>query len=1007
MTANLHMRSTIALLTALSAWSVIASAQGNPSEICKQIGKNGNPISHACNGISIGAPKVFDNRTLTLMLNALSQTLSAQQQNYIDQKSVLAALANIQGYSQRDTSTSLNITGSPTPATSLSTTLNTGLVGASGNPLPNTTTTTATRTQASVTPQAPTLDTTPTFQGFNPTYGSSASDLLNDQVNLTYQIFNLRMILERALSDRLLDKDYIRLQTVLGFNVTIDPPRTANDAVAVVEITLSVENKPESNSKQPLSLVALMPQEKTYNAAALSSKSNAFGGSAAVSAFQVGFSARKRSQIFYLYRDNDTLSYERMTGDSNKIVFGWMFRPVLGRRSVSPGLRQLFSILALPNNDCTKDELNTFGDACTAHLTTTVRTYWKKYDRATLTSFESRDTNRANQFWYALSMGLARPQIFNDGKYMNEANYGDIIVRSSADYQKSLQPKVAAITWRPTGAKSIIISARGNNFFSGTQVALGDKIYAEGTGLTLKSDQAFDLVTTLDAIASGPGTVLGRYDNGVPLTNPSIPDELKNGFEVQGATLSPSIAGLRKIEIHLRKKATDKQSAEVQLLEKASNNAENNVKAARELEEAKDKAQKAKTDKERSAAKIKLIAALQLPDNTETTNMSIADLQRKANAAADKNPVADLQKDADNASKALKQKKQEVYGLKVEKLPQENVTTVQVLETPIVSINGTTIDLPYDIFDTNEGEVVIQANVKDSLISESGGGPVRVSWPFYPQDKLTSVFPLYNPSLAFEITRVSATKIMIRRIDGPSFVKAPENEGSSTCWKLLGGADNVDLPFPTGCIKENKTDTCKKASAKPEPSKCEEDNDKTTPSSTLVSDFAVTATVPELPDKIVLVAPNGALYNLTVPALKAKDDKTGPLELKQYDSQWIEIKAEDLAKSSASTDGAGTAAGGTSASGAKKDGLDLSQVVSVEANGKPLHFLKQENKPATTTTDTQKTPPPVKSIKVEITRELTSKPGTVDVGFHDAKGQLLGTRQLHIAQTDWSSKGDK
>jgi hypothetical protein len=69
--------------------------------------------------------------------------------------------------------------------------------------------------------------------------------------------------------------------------------------------------------------------------------------------------------------------------------------------------------------------------------------------------------------------------------------------------------------------------------------------------------------------------------------------------------------------------------------------------------------------------------------------------------------------------------------------------------------------------------------------------------------------------------------------------------------------------------------------------------------------------------------------------------------------------------------------------------------------------LKQENKPATTTADTQKTPPPVKSIKVEITRELTSKPGTVDIGFRDAKGQLLGTRQLHIAQTDWSSKGDK
>ena len=56
----------------------------------------------------------------------------------------------------------------------------------------------------------------------------------------------------------------------------------------VVEITMTAKDA------QRLSLVSLMPQEKTYNAAALSSKSNAFGGAAVVSAFQVGFSARKR-----------------------------------------------------------------------------------------------------------------------------------------------------------------------------------------------------------------------------------------------------------------------------------------------------------------------------------------------------------------------------------------------------------------------------------------------------------------------------------------------------------------------------------------------------------------------------------------------------------------------------------------------------------------------------------------------------------------------------------------
>ena len=197
-----------------------------------------------CNGISVGLPKVFDNRTLTLQLEKLKQQLNQQQtQNgVIDLKSVAAALNNLQGLSQQETSTALSVTGSPTPATTLTNTLNTGNVDTSGNPLPNTTTTQNQTTKSSVTPTAPAFDSFATLPaGFNPTFGSSASDLLNDQMNLSYQIVNLQMLLDRALSDRIYPQDSgggTRLQTVLGFNVSLDPPRTANDAVAVVEVTL-------------------------------------------------------------------------------------------------------------------------------------------------------------------------------------------------------------------------------------------------------------------------------------------------------------------------------------------------------------------------------------------------------------------------------------------------------------------------------------------------------------------------------------------------------------------------------------------------------------------------------------------------------------------------------------------------------------------------------------------------------------------------------------------------
>ena len=175
-----------------------------------------------------------------------------------------------------------------------------------------------------------------------------------------------------------------------------------------------------------------MPQEKTYNSAAVSTKSNAFGGAAVVKMVQVSYSQRKRNQVFYLYRDTDTLSYQRMiAGEPNKIVFGWMFRPVLGRRSVSPGLRQLFAIVSLPAKD---GDTNHF-------LNANIRTYWKKYDRKTMTSFERRDTNRATEVGFGLSLGLSEPQILSD-RYENTASYASIQVKPTGVYEENLRARV-------------------------------------------------------------------------------------------------------------------------------------------------------------------------------------------------------------------------------------------------------------------------------------------------------------------------------------------------------------------------------------------------------------------------------------------------------------------------------------------------------------------------------------------------------------------------------------
>lgn len=513
---------------------VIASILAGQAGLAQVAPRNNPP-----NGISVGRPKVFDNRTLTLMLESLSESL--RQMQFIDQKSLAAALGSLQGFQSSESVSNLTVSTLPTQSVKQEDVTTTGNAGTSGTPLPDTTKKTVTTNRDSVAPQPPALDTIPTFSGFTPNYGENASDLLNDQVNLTYQIFNLRMLIERSLSDRVLTADKPRRQGVLGFNVTIDPPQIAGDAVAVVEITLDISNP---SSADGLSLVSLMPQEKTYNSAALSSKSNAFGGSAVVKAIQIGYSRRDRSQIFYLYRDTDTVSYERMNSENpNQIVFGWMFRPVLGRRSISPGLRQLFAIVALPTDEGLP--------AANAFLNARVKTYWKAYDAKSMTSFEEKDARRTTRFKYGLSLNLDKPKIFSD-RYVNQANYPNIQVKPTSKYQEDLAPRVRSVHWNTAGDKSVVISVEGENFFSGTQVVVGDKTYSTATdGLILKSNLAFDITTGINALISRQGTVIGRYGPAVPLAPTDLSSVPPGGIKITGSVLHPSFAGNRSFEIGL------------------------------------------------------------------------------------------------------------------------------------------------------------------------------------------------------------------------------------------------------------------------------------------------------------------------------------------------------------------------------------------------------------------------------------------------------------------------
>ncbi len=447
----------------------------------------------AQNGINVRDAKVYDNRSLTIMLEQLNQQLV--NITVVDPQKLAAALGSANGSSSQDAATTFQITRAPNangtaPA-------GTGGTAAGG-----------TGSSASATPApAPSVPTVPDLQAaptYSPTYSQNVQDLLTEQINLTYRIFDLRMLLERSLTDRLDTNGKTRLQAVVGLNLTLDPPENSRDQAAYVEMTI----RPKAGNKP--SLVGQMPESKTYNTSALSTKSTAFGGSAVTKMFTVSYNQRRRSQVFYLYQDSDTIALDEIhvparrkgpirevpdapsssgEASANEIVFGWEFRPVLGRRSVAPGPRELFAILSLDGIDGTPLDAK--------ELEVSVRTYWRRYQRATLTT---RATDIHSQAIRELPPLKVLPPLL---------------------YELFLSPDIGEIRWQPISDANAVLTILGKNFFTGTKVIIGDTTHdSTASGLIVKSDNTLELRAPLKELTAGRGYLSGRYGPPQPLQKP-------------------------------------------------------------------------------------------------------------------------------------------------------------------------------------------------------------------------------------------------------------------------------------------------------------------------------------------------------------------------------------------------------------------------------------------------------------------------------------------------------
>jgi hypothetical protein len=371
------------------------------------------PIDTTGNGITIGRAKAFDNRSLTLRVERLNASLESLK---VVSQSFTESLSAFQEQTSGETTGSLVLGMKGVPAEK------NGKEVRGGDE----------KKTAS--------DATKFDNRLN--IGLAASDILNDQLNLASQIFNLQLLLERSLTDRMIEKNS-RLQTVLGFQVSITPPRGYEDCVAVVEVAARMKS---SSAPVPVSLVALMPQEKTYNAAALSSSERSIAGSAVARVLTVGFSDKRGTRQLFIHRDSDTIAFERDPRVlpallSDAAVFGWEFRPVLGRHTVSAGTRQMLAFIAVPVEDKK--------DAPKSVLEVKTRSYWRTYKR-------NWQTSAPNLSWLPWRV---------DRSANVESALQELETPNTAAIHEALSPKVTHIEWVNSGQGKATVIVQGRNFF--------------------------------------------------------------------------------------------------------------------------------------------------------------------------------------------------------------------------------------------------------------------------------------------------------------------------------------------------------------------------------------------------------------------------------------------------------------------------------------------------------------------------------------------------------------
>jgi hypothetical protein len=441
------------------------------------------------NGIEVGAPKTYDDASLRLMLDATRAKLAAM--TGLNQGALTASLGSISGATINQSQFGLQVGPTSFPSSiattsagpTTSTTTNAGLPAANTS-VPGTVTVTTDPTQSStvttsVTP--PVAPTVPPGLAFTPpgTISPSSLDMLNEQMQLSSAITGLELLLEGAISDRfVINQRIVKPRVTLGFPISLRAPAAYKDAVAVVEVevtttrTLGPKDVPD-----PPAITALLPQEKTYNVAAMTDKMTSVGAGVVIGTVGVGASGTWGHKTFFLVQDQDTVALQRPASlNPEATSFLWEFHPVLGQHYVRGGMKQTFVQLALPvleHRDC-------YGSLL-------IRTYWRRFDQKN---------------------GIV----------------GDVIPESVLVHRPfpiaryDLAPAVDAVTYEDLGDGNLSVTVRGQ-YLAGTYVQFGSTRFEAGKNLIVE-DSGVKFTVPAAAVGLWTGHVAARSGEASDLLTP-------------------------------------------------------------------------------------------------------------------------------------------------------------------------------------------------------------------------------------------------------------------------------------------------------------------------------------------------------------------------------------------------------------------------------------------------------------------------------------------------------